>query len=239
MNRMSSSFRHFQFAFREVAPTAEETLHFLQSDALEKDHPARLFVAEMLEELTAAEGITGGYLLKKRGPLSLSEGTIVVGEREMHVGKQIAGYLREAEWIALFLCTAGPLFTAKTNELNRNGELMEAFLLDAIGSLTVEKAMDQIQLQLSEKMLQQGMHTSNRYSPGYCNWDLQEQQKLFHLIGDNPVEITLTPSCLMVPTKSVSGIIGIGTHLKRYPYGCAICNNSNCIYRRIIHDSDQ
>jgi hypothetical protein len=236
---MDSSFHHFQFAFREVAPTAGETLHFLHSDALEKDHPARLFVSEMLEELTTAEGISGGYLLKRRDSLSLSEGKMVVGEQELNVGRQIAGYLRESEWIALFLCTAGPLFAAKTNELNRNGDMMEAFLLDAIGSLTVEKAMDQIQQQLSEEVHQQGMQTSNRYSPGYCNWDLQEQKKLFHLIGDNPVGITLTPSCLMVPAKSVSGIIGIGTHLRRYAYGCAICNNSNCIYRRIIHDSDQ
>ncbi|MDR2914435.1 MAG: hypothetical protein LBV74_06355, partial [Tannerella sp.] len=80
---------------------------------------------------------------------------------------------------------------------------------------------------------------TNRYSPGYCNWSLQEQQKLFHLLGDKPVNVTLSSSCLMQPIKSVSGIIGVGRNVKEKAYGCTVCNNKDCIYRKILEKSSE
>ena len=122
-----------------------------------------------------------------------------------------------------------------TNQLNEQGDIMEAYILDAIGSLTVENAMDKIQEQLKLEMTANGMKISNRYSPGYCNWHLSDQKPLFELIGENSTNIQLSDSCLMTPRKSVSGIIGIGKHLKHHQYGCAVCNNTTCIYRKILN----
>ena len=107
-------------------------------------------------------------------------------------------------------------------------------ITDALGSLTVENAMDKIQSRLADDMLADGLHISNRYSPGYCNWPLREQKTLFELIGNNPTGITLSDSCLMYPTKSVSGIIGIGPRMRRLEYGCPACDNKGCVYRRIV-----
>jgi cobalamin-dependent methionine synthase I len=114
---------------------------------------------------------------------------------------------------------------------------MEAYILDAIGSLTVEKAMDKIQENLIVEMSAGSMKISNRYSPGYCNWHLSGQKSLFGLIDENPTGIQINDSCLMTPRKSISGIIGIGKDLKHHEYGCAVCNNATCIYRRILHSA--
>ncbi|MCK7538940.1 MAG: hypothetical protein MZV63_52410 [Marinilabiliales bacterium] len=46
---------------------------------------------------------------------------------------------------------------------------------------------------------------TNRFSPGYCGWDVAEQHKLFSFFKDNFCGITLTESALMNPVKSVSG----------------------------------
>ena len=126
-----------------------------------------------------------------------------------------------------------PEFTDYARRCNQEGDYLKGYIADTYGSLIVEKAMDYIQLQLEQQMETEGLHISNRYSPGYCNWDVREQELLFSLLPDNNCHITLTESCLMLPIKSVSGIIGIGKNVKKRAYGCHICHNTTCIYRRI------
>ena len=231
-----SQFQSFHFTFAEVAPTFDEILDFIQSADLEEEHPAIIFIREILEELNFDKGITGGYVLKDVDELTVRTGILVIGNTNFNLGRQISGYIKEASQVAFFLCTAGEDFTRMTNQLNEQGDIMEAYILDAIGSLTVENAMDKIQQKLKSDMSKNGFKISNRYSPGYCNWPLSDQKPLFELIGENSTGIGLSDSCLMTPRKSVSGIIGIGKQLKHHEYGCAICNNSTCIYRKILHE---
>lgn len=226
----------FSFSFVEVSPTFGEILDFLQSTDLEEEHPAIVFIKDILPELTLDDEIVGGYSLRNVDGVSVKQGVLRCDDTVFQLGRQVAGYVKEATQAAFFLCTAGEEFTRMTNRLNEQGDIMEAYILDAIGSLTVEKAMDKIQQQLKTEMAAKGLKISNRYSPGYCNWPLSDQKPLFELIGNHPTGIQLSDSCLMTPRKSVSGIIGIGANLKHHEYGCTICNNTTCIYRRILHE---
>jgi len=226
----------YHFTFSEVAPTFAEILDFIKSTNLEEEHPAIVFIKEVLPQLNLDTGISGYYILKNLEELRLKDGLICIENIEFNLGRQLCGYIKEATQVALFVCTAGEYFTQLTNRLNEQGDIMEAYILDAIGSLTVEKAMDKIQESLKIKMLEKELKISNRYSPGYCNWPLSDQQNLFQLIGENPTGIALSDSCLMTPRKSVSGLIGLGKNLKLHEYGCKICNNTTCIYRRILHE---
>ena len=229
------SFQSFHFTFAEVAPTFDEILDFIQSTDLEEEHPAIVFIREMLDELNFDTGITGGYVIKEVEKLNVKTGLLRIDNTELNLGRQVCGYIKEATQVALFLCTAGEDFTRMTNALNEQGDIMEAYILDAIGSLTVEKAMDKIQENLKNDFFKQHIKISNRYSPGYCNWPLSDQTALFELIGENSTGIQLSDSCLMTPRKSISGIIGIGQHLIHHKYRCEICTNTSCIYRKILH----
>lgn len=231
---MPESFQHFSFTFDEVKPTKEEILDFIKSSELEEEHPAVVFVNHILDEIDA-EKISGGYVIKNVEPIVVKEGKITIDNMVLEIDVQLCGYIKEATQVALFVCTAGEYFTSKTNELNNAGDIMEAYILDAIGSLTVEKAMDKIQQQLAENVKFENLKISNRYSPGYCNWHLSGQEFLFKLIGENPTGVSINSSCLMTPRKSVSGLIGIGEKIKSRDYGCEICNNATCIYRKILH----
>jgi len=231
---MTENFHHFSFTFDEVKPTKEEILDFIKSSELEEEHPAVVFVNQILNEIDADE-ISGGYVVKNVEPFSVKEGKITVDDTVLEIGVQLCGYIKEATKVALFVCTAGEYFTTKTNALNNAGDIMEGYILDAIGSLTVEKAMDKIQQQLAETVKPENQKISNRYSPGYCNWHLSGQEFLFKLIGENRTGISINSSCLMTPRKSVSGLIGIGEKIKTRDYGCEICNNATCIYRKILH----
>ena len=52
--------------------------------------------------------------------------------------------------------------------------------------------------------------STKRFSPGYGDLALAHQKEVLKLLNaEKNVGITLTDTCLMVPTKSVSAIVGI------------------------------
>ena len=124
-----------------------------------------------------------------------------------------------------------------SKELYKSGDSVLAYLIDSIASETVEMAMDIIQDKLADQMKQKKMHITNRFSPGYCGWKLSEQKELFSLLPEGFCGISLNPSFLMVPIKSVSGIIGIGKDVKNNVYPCKLCDMKDCIKRRIMDKS--
>lgn len=183
--------------------------------------------------------IVGGYTLLDCEEIHVKEGEVVCTMGAIYTGRRISGYMKGASHIALFLCTAGRFFTDLSHSHQSKGDFLEAYVVEAIGSATVENAMDSVQLYLEKEMEQRGLKVSNRYSPGYCDWALSGQQTLFSYIGENPTGISLSKSCLMQPIKSVSGIIGVGKEIKKQPYGCGICNSATCVYRGIKNKTYQ
>ena len=71
-----------------------------------------------------------------------------------------------------------------------------------------------------------------RYSPGYCGWHMTGQRKLFEFVQPDRIGVSLTPSCLMQPLKSVSGVMIAGPREihnfePSYPC-CAECETHGC-----------
>jgi hypothetical protein len=104
---------------------------------------------------------------------------------------------------------------------------------DILGSITVEKATDNIQEFLAADCKASELGISDRFSPGYCEWSVSEQQMLFDLMPKRFCGVTLSESSLMSPIKSVSGIIAIGKGFNPKGYQCNWCNDKNCIYGKI------
>lgn len=233
-DRVEHTFHTYRFPYDEVLPSLDELARYLHMEE-DTEHPAYCYMKERLAELTSSDlEAVGGYAIGTIEELDLQGGTLTVEGTTFEVGAQVCGYLKEATEAALFLCTAGALFSDEAHALNAQGEFLEAYVIDAIGSLTVERAMDKIHKALEVEQAARGMKITNRYSPGYCNWPLKDQRPLFAFVGENPTGIALSESCLMHPIKSVSGVIGIGTTARRRAYGCVICQNKTCIYRRLV-----
>jgi hypothetical protein len=112
-------------------------------------------------------------------------------------------------------------------------DFLKGYIYDIIGSEIVEAAADLMQSDMEKNLIKSDLKITNRYSPGYCGWNVAEQHKLFHLIPENYCGIRLTDSALMDPVKSISGFIGIGKEVKNNPYTCRMCSHDDCVYRRI------
>lgn len=156
----------------------------------------------------------------------------------LNVKKMIFNQLLASEKIAIFVCTAGPAISDKAAILMKKGDYLTAYIYDIIGSLSVELAMDLAQEKLKVEMQNLGLGISNRFSPGYCGWKLDEQKKIFSLLPPKFCGISLNDSCHMQPQKSISGIIGIGKNITFENYSCNICDMDDCLYRNLKYKND-
>ncbi len=194
-------------------------------------------IRKMMREVLDGAGdhceIRGGFALLDRLSTDPDKTGLLLGGRRLSTGPVIAAQIREAESAAVFLCTAGPRFEAWSKKLILEGDFAKGYMVDAAASEAVEAAMDKIQNHLAETVLTRGDRITNRFSPGYCGWPVSDQHSLFSLLPDGFCGVTLTPSSLMVPIKSVSGLIGIGPSVKFNPYPCRQCSMEDCFKRRI------
>ncbi len=141
--------------------------------------------------------------------------------------------LQHSEKYALFLVTAGPEPELLARSLISEGNYLDGYIVDLVASTLVDLAADQVQEQVRKMANLGGLKITNRYSPGYCSWNVEEQQKLFSLFPKGCCGITLSASSLMNPMKSISGIIGLGTEVKYRDYTCEICPMKDCHFRRV------
>ena len=193
--------------------------------------PVTLFINEITEELLPLGEIKAEYRIFNEISLHQAKKSLQVASVTFNIKPIIYRQIRQAEEVALFICTAGSAIGGLSRASMKGGDLLKGYIYDVIGSEVVEAAADRMQEHLRLKMAAAGGRISNRFSPGYCGWDVAEQHKLFGFFKDNYCGITLTESALMNPVKSVSGIIGIGRNVRFTPYQCKICQDKNCIYR--------
>jgi hypothetical protein len=114
------------------------------------------------------------------------------------------------------------------------GDLLRTFWSEAIR----ESALHGVSQALYRRIVEShGLGKTATMSPGSLgDWPLREQRQLFQILGDTETTIglRLTESCLMLPTKSVSGI--------RFPTekrfeSCQLCPRESCPGRRAPYDS--
>ena len=157
---------------------------------------------------------------------------VVNKQPDFEMGNIILRQLRGSEAFALFICTSGLEFEAYQQRLKEQGDMVRVFIADALGSVIAEKCADQMEKALQESIEKLGWKHTNRFSPGYCGWHVSQQQLLFPLFQGHTCGVKLTDSSLMIPIKSVSGIIGLGEKVRKLEYTCGLCDFKQCYKRK-------
>ncbi len=186
-----------------------------------------------IQMVKSYKNIQGGYRIIKDVRFDKKNNIIILEDASLKIEKQVMHNLRNSEMLAIIACTAGREITDRSKKHMNEGDFLEGYVADLTGSLLAEATMDFVHKKLTHQMEQKGLKVTNRYSPGYCNWDVAEQHNLFSLFPDHFCGITLSDSALMNPIKSVSGIIGIGANVRYHKYVCNACADENCIYRSL------
>ncbi|MFZ0283286.1 MAG: vitamin B12 dependent-methionine synthase activation domain-containing protein [Bacteroidales bacterium] len=222
----------FQFGFSDLGLTVRQIEHVLGYREGESEETISELIEVLLRESETFVNVKAEYVIFNEVKFNNQDKTIEVSNCVFDIKKIVFNQIRKSESIAIFLCTAGKEIGTRSRTAMADGDLLTGYVYDVIGSEIVEAASDLMQNSLQLSVACEGKKITNRYSPGYCGWNVEEQHKLFQLMPDNYCGISLTPSALMDPMKSISGFIGIGADVRYNAYTCNLCDMKDCIYRK-------
>jgi hypothetical protein len=124
-------------------------------------------------------------------------------------GFDIAEHLRGAKAVGVMAVTAGMGIDQELRKLALS-DPMRQIVFDSAGTALVERAADAAEACLLAEAADQGLYVNWRFSPGYGDLPLACQPTLLASVDAmRQLGLTLTASGLMVPTKSVTAVIGM------------------------------
>lgn len=174
-------------------------------------------------ERSAVKSAAGARPVCEVGPLQLESCSLA---RELH----------DCPHAFLFCATLGADVDRLIRRLSLTGAA-DAMIAHAAATALIEDWCDRCQAELAALDAVAGETLRMRFAPGYGDLELAAQRPLLAAL-DAPrrAGIVLTEELLMVPSKSVSAIIGAGpARAAGAPAdgkSCAACTRHDCPYRR-------
>jgi hypothetical protein len=223
----------FQIPVTALPECKENILKVLKSDQGQSGQEITRIVADLDKESHNHLEIRGGFRVIGNRNIKIGENSLICDQIEFHSQTTIARQLDGSTGLAFFAVTLGSAFDAWSRNYFSQDDPFCGYVADLIGSVRADQAADWLETELSTQMEIKNLRCTNRFSPGYCGWDVSEQHKLFSLFPGKFLGIELTASALMTPLKSISGIIGIGENVAKLPYTCDFCELEQCFMRRL------
>lgn len=154
----------------------------------------------------------GQGLLRFRGVYAKYDCIVSPEKVELNNGyvidsKTFAKRVVDCSAIYLFAVTAGPLFSERTSELIKSGDVSRALIADAVGSAAAECCAEAANKYISG--MEKTHSLTKRYSPGYGDWQVADNRRLLKYLEADKVALKVNEGGLMIPEKSVSAAIGI------------------------------
>ena len=139
-------------------------------------------------------------------------------------GNDIPRMLEPCEEVVLFGATLGP----GVERLMMRYEVVNAadsVIMDACASTAIENICNNFESDMRSAVEAEGRYLTDRFSPGYGDLPIAEQPKIFALLDmTRRIGVSLTPTTIMVPRKSVTAIMGIArTPQPHRPPDCEHC----------------
>jgi hypothetical protein len=123
-------------------------------------------------------------------------------------GKKITGHLSQAKQVVLLVATLGVEVERKIKRYDIT-DITKSLIMDAVCTDYIEKVCDLAEVDLKNK-LGDFWYINRRFSPGYGDLPLSVQPKLLKAMQAlQKLGIYLNENLLMIPMKSVTGIIGV------------------------------
>lgn len=162
------------------------------------------------------------------------DGTHLLGSDVTLEGEDVRALLSGCGEAVLLAATLGP----EVERLLRRAEVTDmarALVLDAAASTAIENVCDLFEADLRAYYAERGLFLTDRYSPGYGDLPLTSQRAFCALLDtERRIGLHLSESCILVPRKSVTALLGVSpTPKPKRARGCEKCSMfRSCPYRK-------
>ena len=115
-------------------------------------------------------------------------------------------------------------------------KMSRAVILQAAAAAMIEAWCDEVNQKIIKEAEDQGLYCRPRFSPGYGDFSLEYQKDFAQILRiQKEIGVSLTQSLLMMPSKSVTAVIGLSPVKKECAlHGCEVCSKAEeCSFSRI------
>jgi len=134
---------------------------------------------------------------------------ILSGDLTFHSNK-LSVFLRDCKEAVLMGATAGNIIMDAIKKKSNQDDLAAAVVYDAAASEMTDAALDWIMDYINRILRREGKYLlPRRFSAGYTDFDLENQKTIYETLQMKNIGVTITPSFILIPEKSVTAISGI------------------------------
>jgi hypothetical protein len=147
-------------------------------------------------------------------------------------GELVARHLARAEEVVVMIVTIGSVLDETVSSIFKVDPVL-AVALDGVGSAAVEKLAILACNHFESKIKGGGLNTTIPLNPGMVGWPVdQGQLEIFSLLDSEQINVELTESCMMIPNKSLSMVLGLGKDVSPVGSSCDYCTlKGTCKYQ--------
>lgn len=208
----------------------KEVFRYLGLGRKTPDETTKKMVEECIQELIHVA--VPNYVYEFYPLQTGEEGCLDFGFMQVQ-SKNLFKNLRDCDRAAVMAVTLG----AGVDRLLHRYEvtaIAKCVILQAAAAALVESVCDACQEKIRTEAADAGYFLRPRFSPGYGDFDISCQAAVIEVLkASKKIGLSLTGSFMMVPTKSVTAVIGLSrTATKCHKEGCESCAMKHCVYRR-------
>ena len=213
----------------EIKIDKQEVYRYLGHKGQEIDEECKRIIDECICEIQGSLSCKACY---EYFPIKENDGYIDLGfckTQSRDLSKNLSG----CSEIILFAATVGVQTDRIISRYNMTSPV-HALVAQAAGAAAVEEWCDILCREFAQTEKKKKRYLRPRFSPGYGDLSLDIQRVVFDVLDCNrKIGATLTESFLMVPTKTVSAIVGITDNsTNNCGEGCGACEKKDCEFRR-------
>ncbi len=210
-----------------------EVLRYLSYRGKAPDDASSHIIDECI--ITCAEAAKPMHVYNFYDIMPSEQGILAEGTNIVLRGKNIARHLEGCRRCIIMAATIG-MEIDNAIRIVQSRDMARAVILDACATACIEELCDIICREISENLRGENSSITRRFSPGYGDLPLDTQKNILSALNaQRRIGLTLTPTNIMIPRKSVTAIIGIKPQRCEKQDDvteCENCNNKNCRYSR-------
>ncbi|HEX3039991.1 MAG TPA: vitamin B12 dependent-methionine synthase activation domain-containing protein [Caproiciproducens sp.] len=191
---------------------------------------------EVLEQVESCLAELGGAVsprsVSRIFPVTFREQGVSVGSLEIQ-SNDLRRHISGCGEAILFAATLGAQADLLMLRYSKT-DMTRAVILQACAAALTESYCDDCGQQMAAEAAKRGLYLRPRFSPGYGDFSISHQADFLKILDcPKKIGLTMTDSSMLVPSKSVTAVIGLtdreqSCHIAK----CMECKATDCPFRK-------
>jgi len=152
--------------------------------------------------------------------------------------KNLAKHLIDCQSAVLLAATLGTEADTLIRRFSVQ-DMEKAVIAQAVCAAMIESYCDSVEREMFKRNDFNGLYPASRFSPGYGDFDISHQKDILNMLNCSRIGLSLTDGYMLLPSKSVTAVIGFSREKKRALQSCTMkkcgeCAMENCKAREAV-----